>query len=147
MGHGCAHKFVCPIRQKPESEMPVNNVARKPISEENKQLDTFVSGAYGSSAFSSSDPAAFRLPRLEFTALPMAADRGAGWKMLRDAGPVVFMNGAYYLTRREDVLAALCSPNLFSAHLALQPPGSPVPLLPSAFDPRSEEHTSELQSP
>ncbi|MGA8328856.1 MAG: cytochrome P450, partial [Mycobacterium sp.] len=69
----------------------------------------------------------------------MSLDRGAGWKMLRDAGPVVFMNGAYYLTRREDVLAALCSPNLFSAHLALQPPGSPVPVLPSAFDP--PEHT------
>jgi cytochrome P450 len=69
----------------------------------------------------------------------MAADRGVGWKALRDAGPVVFMNGAYYLTRREDVLAALCSPNLFSAHLALQPPGSPVPVLPSAFDP--PEHT------
>jgi hypothetical protein len=67
------------------SEMPVNNVARKPISEVSKQLDKFVSGAYGSSAFSSSDPAAFHLPRLEFTALPMAADRGAGWKMLRDA--------------------------------------------------------------
>jgi cytochrome P450 len=119
--------------------MPVSNVARKPIAEVNEQLHKFVSGAYGSSAFSSSDPAAFHLPRLEFTTLPMAADRGAGWKMLRDAGPVVFMNGAYYLTRREDVLAALCSPNLFSAHLALQPPGSPVPVLPSAFDP--PEHT------
>ncbi|OBH03099.1 cytochrome [Mycobacterium sp. E2699] len=69
----------------------------------------------------------------------MAADRGVGWKALRDAGPVVFMNGAYYLTRREDVLAALCQANLFSAHLALQPPGSPVPVLPSAFDP--PEHT------
>lgn len=69
----------------------------------------------------------------------MAADRGVGWKTLRDAGPVVFMNGAYYLTRRGDVLAALCEPNLFSAQLALQPPGSPVPVLPSAFDP--PEHT------
>jgi cytochrome P450 len=69
----------------------------------------------------------------------MAGDRGVGWKTLRDAGPVVFMNGAYYLTRREDVLAALCEPNLFSAQLALQPPGSPVPVLPSAFDP--PEHT------
>jgi hypothetical protein len=58
-------------------------------------------------------------------------------KTLRDAGPVVFMNGAYYLTR--DVLAALCQPNLFSAQLALQPPGSPVPVLPSASDP--PEHT------
>ena len=117
----------------------VNNAAREPISEVNDQLDKFVSGPYSSSAFSSSDPAAFHLPRLEFMTLPMATDRGAGWKMLRDAGPVVFMNGAYYLTRREDVLAALCSPNLFSAHLALQPPGSPVPVLPSAFDP--PEHT------
>jgi cytochrome P450 len=116
----------------------VNDVAREPISEVRDHLDKFVTGAY-SSAFSSSDPATFHLPRLEFTELPMAADRGAGWKMLRDAGPVVFMNGAYYVTRREDVLAALCSPNLFSAQLALQPPGSPVPVLPSAFDP--PEHT------
>jgi cytochrome P450 len=86
-----------------------------------------------------SRPATFHLPRLEHSTLPMAADRGLGWKTLRDAGPVVFMNGAYYLTRREDVLAALCQPNLFSAHMALQPPGSPVPVLPSAFDP--PEHT------
>src|SRR6201996_4089971 len=119
--------------------MSMSNFANQPIYEVSKQLGNYDNGAYGSSAFSSSDPAAFHLPRLEFTALPMAADRGAGWKMLRDAGPVVFMNGAYYLTRREDVLAALCSPNLFSAHLALQPPGSPVPVLPSAFDP--PEHT------
>ncbi len=81
----------------------------------------------------------FHLPRLEHSTLPMTEDRGAGWKTLRDAGPVVFMNGAYYLTRREDVLTALCEPNLFSAHLALQPPGSPVPVLPSASDP--PEHT------
>ncbi len=83
--------------------------------------------------------AAFHLPRLEHSTLPMTADRGVGWRTLRDAGPVVFMNGAYYLTRREDVLTALCEPNLFSAHLALQPPGSPVPVLPSASDP--PEHT------
>lgn len=81
----------------------------------------------------------FHLPRLEHSTLPMAADRGVGWKALRDAGPVVFMNGAYYLTRREDVLFALSEPNLFSAHLALQPPGIPVPVLPSGFDP--PEHT------
>jgi cytochrome P450 len=81
----------------------------------------------------------FHLPRLEHSTLPMTEDRGVGWKTLRDAGPVVFMNGAYYLTRREDVLTALREPNLFSAQLALQPPGSPVPVLPSAFDP--PEHT------
>lgn len=73
-----------------------------------------------------SQPGTFQLPRLEHSTLPMAADRGVGWKTLRDAGPVVFMNGGYYLTRREDVLAALCKPKLFSAHLALQPPGQPA---------------------
>ena len=83
--------------------------------------------------------AGFHLPRLEYSALPMTADRGAGWKVLRDAGPVVFMNGYYYLTRREDVLAALRSPNVFSARLALQPPGSPIPVIPLGFDP--PEHT------
>lgn len=84
-------------------------------------------------------PGASPMPRLEYSTLPMAEDRGAGWKTLRDAGPVVYMNGAYYLTRREDVLMALREANLFSAQLALQPPGSPVPVLPSAFDP--PEHT------
>ena len=81
----------------------------------------------------------FHLPRLDYFTLPMAADRGVGWKVLRDAGPVVFMNGYYYLTRREDVLAALRSPNVFSARLALQPPGSPIPVIPLGFDP--PEHT------
>ena len=81
----------------------------------------------------------FHLPRLEYTTLPMTADRGAGWKVLRDAGPVVYMNGYYYITRREDVLAALRNPKVFSSRLALQPPGSPIPVLPLAFDP--PEHT------
>ncbi|MDT5309951.1 MAG: hypothetical protein QOE48_5657, partial [Mycobacterium sp.] len=81
----------------------------------------------------------FHLPRLEYSSLPMTADRGAGWKVLRDAGPVVYMNGHYYLTRREDVLAALRNTKVFSARLALQPPGSPIPVIPLGFDP--PEHT------
>ena len=81
----------------------------------------------------------FHLPRLEYSALPLSADRGVGWKVLRDAGPVVFMNGYYYITRREDVLAALRNPKVFSSRLALQPPGSPIPVVPLGFDP--PEHT------
>ncbi|MBY0443518.1 MAG: cytochrome P450 [Mycobacteriaceae bacterium] len=87
----------------------------------------------------SGQPTNFHLPRLEFSALPMATDRGTGWKTLRDAGPVVFMNGWYYLTRRADVLTALRNPTVFSARLALQPPGSALPLVPLGFDP--PEHT------
>lgn len=88
-------------------------------------------------------PGTFHLPRLEFSTLPLAADRGVGWKTLRDAGPVVFMNGWYYLTRREDVLPALRNPKVFSSRLALQPPGSPFPVVPLAFDP--PEHTRYRQ--
>ena len=91
------------------------------------------------STLGESQPGTFHLPRLEYTRLPMSADRGVGWKTLRDAGPVVFMNGHYYLTRREDVLAALRNTKVFSSRLALQPPGSPLPVVPLAFDP--PEHT------
>ena len=69
----------------------------------------------------------------------MAADRGDGWKVLRDAGPVVSMDGWYYLTRREEVLAALRDPELFSSKKAFDELGSPLPLVPIAFDP--PEHT------
>jgi len=103
------------------------------------EMKTLAGQNYSDNVLTENQPVKFHLPRLEHSTLPLAADRGVGWKTLRDAGPVVFMNGAYYLTRREDVLTALCEPNLFSAHLALQPPGSPVPVLPSAFDP--PEHT------
>lgn len=85
----------------------------------------------------------FHLPRLDFATLPMSVDRGLGWKTLRDAGPVVFMNGHYYLTRREDVLAALRNPKVFSSTV-LQPPGHPLPVLPLAFDP--PQHTAIAKS-
>lgn len=77
----------------------------------------------------------------------MTADRGVGWKVLRDAGPVVFMNGHYYITRREDVLAALRNPKVFSSRLALQPPGSPIPVLPLAFDPPEHTHYRKILQP
>ena len=73
------------------------------------------------STLGESQAGAFYLPRLEYSKLPMAADRGVGWKTLRDAGPVVFMNGYYYLTRREDVLAALRNPKVFSSRWRCSP--------------------------
>lgn len=88
----------------------------------------------------------FHLPRLEYAALPFAEDRGVGWKTLRDAGPVVFMNGYYYLTRREDVLAALRNPKVFS-NAVLQPPGNPLPVIPLAFDPPQHTHYRKILQP
>ncbi|OBG90454.1 cytochrome [Mycobacterium sp. E3251] len=76
---------------------------------------------------------------LEWAKLPMAADRGVGWEVVRDAGPVVYMDGWYYLTRREDVLTALRDPSTFSSKKAFDELGSPLPLVPISFDP--PEHT------
>jgi cytochrome P450 len=89
---------------------------------------------------------AFYLPRLEYSSLPLAEDRGVGWKTLRDAGPVVFMNGYYYLTRRDDVLAALRNPQVFSSTI-LQPPSDPLPVIPLAFDPPQHTRYRKILQP
>lgn len=78
-------------------------------------------------------------PELSFAGLPMAADRGVGWRTVRDAGRVVYIDGYYYLSHREDVLAALRNPELFSSKKAFDALGSPLPLVPISFDP--PEHT------
>jgi cytochrome P450 len=79
------------------------------------------------------------IPQLSFAALPMAADRANGWKVLRDAGPVVLVDGIIYLTHRDDVLNALRNAELFSSKKAFDILGSPLPLIPLALDP--PEHT------
>ena len=76
-----------------------------------------------------------------------AADRAAFWRHLRDLGPVVEINNGdpalrgYYLTRRDDVRAALLNPDTF-----LSPPktfaltlfGAPIPQVPLSCGTRSE---------
>ncbi|WP_459976439.1 cytochrome P450 family protein, partial [Mycobacterium avium] len=79
------------------------------------------------------------VPEIEWGSLPMAADRALGWKALRDIGPIVLIDGWYYFTRREDVLAALRDPEVYSSKGAFDILGSPLPLVPIAFDP--PEHT------
>jgi cytochrome P450 len=78
-------------------------------------------------------------PEVALEALPMATDRAAGWAALRDIGPVVFINGWYHLTHREDVLHALRTPEVYSSSKAFDMLGSPLPLVPISFDP--PEHT------
>jgi cytochrome P450 len=84
------------------------------------------------------------LPKVLYGDLPMSRDRGAGWAKLRDLGPVLYGEGWYYLTRREDVLAALRDPGVFSSQIAYDDMISPVPLVPLGFDP--PEHTRYRRS-
>ncbi|BBZ14826.1 cytochrome P450 [Mycobacterium branderi] len=79
------------------------------------------------------------VPEVEWTSLPMADDRGAGWAALRELGPVVLTHNFYHLTRRDDVLHALRTPEVYSSRKAFDMLGSPMPLVPISFDP--PEHT------
>lgn len=79
------------------------------------------------------------LPHVLYEDLPMAGDRAAGWAKLRELGPVLYGEGWYYFTRREDVLAALRDPQTFSSRTDYDDMISPVPLVPLGFDP--PEHT------
>jgi cytochrome P450 len=130
-----AHAILVCRHKTGDDKVPTTTWLRRGLPNENK-IDKRRSERM--STLGEGQPGTFHLPRLEYTKLPMAADRGVGWKTLRDAGPVVFMNGHYYLTRREDVLAALRNPKVFSSRI-LQPPGSPLPVVPLSFDP--PEHT------
>ncbi|MCV7176100.1 cytochrome P450 [Mycolicibacterium sphagni] len=87
----------------------------------------------------SSRPDLDEIPRLDLAELPMAADRAVGWAALRDAGPLIAGDGYYTLTRRDDVLEALRNTEVYSSKKAFDGLGSPLPMVPIAFDP--PEHT------
>ena len=72
--------------------------------------------------------------------LPMAEDRTAAYSFLREAGPVLRTAfGSYLITSAEAAEFALKNPGLFSSRRAFDLVGSPLPLVPIAFDP--PEHT------
>jgi cytochrome P450 len=64
----------------------------------------------------------------------MAADRGAGWAVAREAGPVVIVDGIPWITRADDVRYVMRNPEIFSSAKAFDTLGSPLPLVPIAFD-------------
>jgi len=73
-------------------------------------------------------------------AFPFATDRTAAWRMLHDLGEVsVSEQGVYFLTGADAVEAAAKNPEVFSSQGAFAILGSPVPIVPIAFDP--PDHT------
>jgi cytochrome P450 len=70
----------------------------------------------------------------------MADSRTAAYAILRDAGPVAPGRfGTYWIVSSEAAEFALKHPELFSSRQAFDVVGSPLPLVPIAFDP--PEHT------
>jgi cytochrome P450 len=78
-------------------------------------------------------------PMVKIAELPMEDDRTGPYALLRDEGPVVAFESGYLVTTRELGEYVFKNPDLFSSRLAFEGLGSPVPLIPNAFDP--PEHT------
>ena len=76
---------------------------------------------------------------LRFTRLPMAENRTEAYRLVRDAGPIIKSPRGYVLSSSEYVEYALKHPELFSSKQAFDLVGSPLPMVPIAFDP--PEHT------
>jgi cytochrome P450 len=73
---------------------------------------------------------------LRFEDAPMAKDRTAGWRFVRDGGDVYQTeSGTWMLTSLEAVQFAHRHPEIFSSARAFDNLGSPVPLIPIAVDP------------
>jgi cytochrome P450 len=77
------------------------------------------------------------MPR--FTQLPMAENRTDAYRIIREAGAVIKSPRGYVLASSEYVEYALKHPELFSSKQAFDMVGSPLPMVPIAFDP--PEHT------
>jgi cytochrome P450 len=86
----------------------------------------------------SQDPAATE-GMLRLTQLPMAENRAQAYRVIRNAGAIINSPRGYVLSSSEYVEYALKHPELFSSRQAFELVGSPLPMVPIAFDP--PEHT------
>jgi cytochrome P450 len=84
---------------------------------------------------------------LRMDRLPMADDRGEGYAILRAAGPVVRSDAGYLVTTRKLAEYVFKNPETFSSQKAFDTLGSPVPLVPIAFDPPAHTRYRRLLQP
>jgi cytochrome P450 len=95
-------------------------------------------GPAGPATAEAAAPPPAAVPRL--ADLPMAESRTTAYAMLRAAGPVIRgPRGSYMITSGEAAEFALKHPELFSSKRAFDLAGSPLAMVPIAFDP--PEHT------
>ena len=78
---------------------------------------------------------------------PVGDDRAAGWSMVRDAGDVVEIDGAVFLTSWAAVEEGARHPEVFSSKRAFDSLGSPLPLVPLAIDPPDHVRYRRLLDP
>jgi cytochrome P450 len=86
-------------------------------------------------------------PALTLADLPMQSDREAAWRALAERGPLVDVDGAVFVVSHRAVDEVLHDPELYSSRLAFDVVGSPVPMVPIAFDPPEHARYRRLLAP
>src|SRR3984957_5525775 len=81
-----------------------------------------------------------------YESAPMALDRSAGWRYMRERGDVFEADGMWYLTSLEAVRQAQHNPELFSSAGGYDV-GSPIPMVPLMIDPPDHARYRRLLDP
>jgi cytochrome P450 len=86
------------------------------------------------------------LPRIATDDLPVPEERDEAWRIL-DEYPLVEVEDGYAATSRALVEEVLKNPSVFSSKKAFDVLGSPVPLVPVAFDPPEHARYRRILQP
>lgn len=81
-----------------------------------------------------------------YESAPMALDRSAGWRYVRERGDVFEADGMWYLTSLEAVRFAQHHPEIFSSAGGYDV-GSPIPMVPLMIDPPDHARYRRLLDP
>jgi len=86
------------------------------------------------------------LPRINTDKLPMPEARDDSWRKMGEC-PLVDVGDSIAVTRRDLVELVLKDPALFSSKKAFEMLGSPLPLVPIAFDPPEQTRYRQILQP
>jgi hypothetical protein len=84
---------------------------------------------------------------LRLNDLPMPEHRDTAWRILHDRGRLIELDNGFAATRPDIVEAVMKNPEIFSSKEAFDSLGSPIPLVPIAFDPLGKPGTAASCSP
>jgi len=85
--------------------------------------------------------------KLTLAELPMREDRDGAWRILRDRGTLFELDNGFAATDRDTIETVFRRPDLFSSKAAFDTLGSPLPLVPIAFDPPEQTRYRHILQP
>ncbi|MGD1256974.1 cytochrome P450 [Mycobacterium seoulense] len=86
------------------------------------------------------------VPKFDIEGLPVADARDEAWQTLGKC-PIVEVEGGYAVTEHGLVQDVLKTPSVFSSEKAFDVLGSPVPMVPIAFDPPEQTRYRQILTP